>query len=103
MRSVRGNTVALGASVGIAGYDVKQLFEAIRDDIKGRKVEAAEMNIAAGRTEAAYARDHFPARPERQLAPLPKEQRKPRLLIKGFQAVGIADAARAEGDGVGER
>lgn len=87
---VMRNTVALGASVGIAGYDEELLFEAIRDEFKGRKAEAAEMNIAAVRMAAAYARDHFPARPERQLAPLPKEQRKPRILIKGFQAVGIA-------------
>ena len=87
---VMRNTVALGASVGLAGYDEELLFEAIRDEFKGRKAEAAEMNIAAVRMAAAYARDHFPARPERQLAPLPKEQRKPRILIKGFQAVGIA-------------
>jgi 2-oxoglutarate ferredoxin oxidoreductase subunit alpha len=87
---VMRNTIALGASVGIAGYDEELLFEAIRDEFKGRKAEAAEMNIAAVRVAAAYAREHFTARPERQLKPLAKEERKPRLLIKGFQAVGIA-------------
>ena len=87
---VMRNTVALGASVGIAGYDEELLFDAIREEFKGRKAEAAEMNIAAVRVAASYARDHFAARPERQLTPLPKAERKPRLLIKGFQAVGIA-------------
>ncbi len=87
---VMRNTVALGASIGIAGYDESLLFEAIRDEFKGRKAEAAEMNIAAVRAAAAYARSQFPRRPERQLAPLPSAERRPRLLIKGFQAVGIA-------------
>jgi len=87
---VMRNTVALGASVGIAGYDEELLFDAIREEFKGRKAEAAEMNIAAVRVAAAYAREHFTARPERQLTPLPQAERKPRLLIKGFQAVGIA-------------
>jgi len=87
---VMRNTVALGASVGLAGYDEELLFEAIREEFKGRKVEAAEMNIAAVRVAAAYARSHFTTRPERQLAPLPVAARRPRLLIKGFQAVGIA-------------
>ncbi|MDQ6711447.1 MAG: 2-oxoacid:acceptor oxidoreductase subunit alpha [Candidatus Dormibacteraeota bacterium] len=87
---VMRNTVALGASIGIAGFDESLLFEAIRDEFHGRKAEAAEMNIAAVRVAAAYARDHFPRRPERQLAPVPPAERRPRLLIKGFQAVGIA-------------
>ena len=87
---VMRNTVALGASVGIAGYDEELLFEAIRDEFKGRKAEAAEMNVATVRVAAAYAREHFKSRPERQLRPLPAAERKSRLLIKGFQAVGIA-------------
>ena len=87
---VMRNTVALGASIGLAGYDEELLFMAIRDEFKGRKAEAAEMNIAAVRVAAAYARAHFSVRPERQLAPLPAEERRGRLLIKGFQAVGIA-------------
>src|SRR5438270_4363436 len=87
---VMRNTVALGASIGVAGYDEELLFEAIRSEFKGRKAEAAEMNVAAARAAAAYARSHFDARPDRRLAPVPIEQRKNRMLIKGFQAVGIA-------------
>jgi 2-oxoglutarate ferredoxin oxidoreductase subunit alpha len=88
--TVMRNTVALGASVGISGYDEELLFEAIRDEFKGRKAEAAEMNVSAARVAAAYARSHFNTKPGRQLAPLPPGQRQRRMLIKGFQAVGIA-------------
>ena len=87
---VMRNTVALGASIGISGYDEELLFEAIRDEFKGRKAEAAEMNVAAVRVAAAYARSHFSTRPTRTLAALPAEKRTRRMLIKGFQAVGIA-------------
>ena len=87
---VMRNIVALGASIGIIGYDEELVIEVIRESFTGRKAEAAEMNAAALRAAAAYARAHFPARLERQLRPLPAEQRAKRLLIKGVQAVGIA-------------
>jgi 2-oxoglutarate ferredoxin oxidoreductase subunit alpha len=87
---VMRNTIALGASIGTSGYDEELLFEAIRGEFTGRKADAAEMNVAAVRVAAAYARSKFNARPERRLAPLPIEQRTSRMLIKGFQAVGIA-------------
>ena len=87
---VMRNTVALGASVALIGYDEDLLFEAIRESFKGRKAEAAEMNVLAVKAAADYVRAHFQERPARRLAPLPAEQRKPRILIKGVQAVGIA-------------
>src|SRR5439155_429433 len=65
-------------------------YEAIRNEFKGRKAEAAELNVAAVRSAAAYARSHFATKPERRLLPVPVAQRKSRMLIKGFQAVGIA-------------
>src|SRR5947209_16144249 len=60
---VMRNTVALGASIGISGYDEELLFQAIRNEFKGRKAEAAEMNVAAVRAAAGYARSHFSAKP----------------------------------------
>src|SRR5260370_42142871 len=93
------NTVALGASIGISGYDEELLFEAIRNEFKGRKAEAAEMNVAAVRAAAAYARSHFATKPERRLLPVPVEQRKTRMLIKGFQAGGIAKLKAGLGEG----
>ncbi|TME24582.1 MAG: hypothetical protein E6I68_04820 [Chloroflexi bacterium] len=87
---VMRNTVALGASIGLAGYDEELVFDAIRHEFKGRKAEAAEMNVQAVKAAADYARSHFSARPARQLSALPAEQRQKRILIKGVQAVGIA-------------
>jgi len=87
---VMRNTVALGASVALIGYEEDLLFEAIRESFKGRKAEAAEMNVLAVKAAADYVRAHFQERPARRLAALPVEQRKPRILIKGVQAVGIA-------------
>jgi len=87
---VMRNTVALGASVALIGYDEDLLFEAIRESFKGRKAEAAEMNVLAVKAAADYVRAHYQERPARKLTALPAEQRKPRILIKGVQAVGIA-------------
>jgi 2-oxoglutarate/2-oxoacid ferredoxin oxidoreductase subunit alpha len=87
---VMRNIVALGATIGLTGYDEELVFEAIREGFKGRKAEAAEMNVLAVKAAAEYVRKNFTEYPERRLAPLPPEQRKPRILIKGVQAVGIA-------------
>ena len=87
---VMRNTVALGASIGLIGYDENLVIDAIRASFRGRKAEAAEMNALAIRAAANYAREHFKQSPEYQLRPLPQEQRRQRLLIKGVQAVGIA-------------
>ncbi len=87
---VMRNIVALGASIGLLGYPEDLVAEAVRESFKGRKAEAAEMNVAALSAAAAYARIHFSMRPDRQLRPLPAELRSKRLLIKGVQAVGIA-------------
>jgi hypothetical protein len=58
---VMRNIVALGASIGLIGYDEELVIEVIRESFKGRKAEAAEMNAAALTAAAAYARSHFPA------------------------------------------
>jgi 2-oxoglutarate ferredoxin oxidoreductase subunit alpha len=87
---VMRNTVALGASIGLIGYDEDLLDEVIRESFKGRKLEAAEMNVLAVRAAADYARRNFSKRPLRQIRALPAAERRTRLLIRGVQAVGIA-------------
>src|SRR3989449_9641199 len=87
---VMRNTVALGASIALIGYDEDLMFEAIRESFKGRKAEAAEMNVLAVKAAAEYVRAHYQERPAGKLAALPPQQRKPRIPIKGAQAVGIA-------------
>jgi len=87
---VMRNTVALGASVALIGYPEDFVFDAIRESFKGRKAEAAEMNVLAVKAAADFVRKHFSEYPDRQIAPLPPAERKSRILIKGVQAVGIA-------------
>lgn len=87
---VMRNTVALGASIGLIGYDEDLVEAVIRESFKGRKAEAADLNVAAVRTAAAYARDHFAARPGVQLRAVPVGERAQRVLMKGVHAVGIA-------------
>jgi len=87
---VMRNTVALGASVALIGYPEDFVFDAIRESFKGRKAEAAEMNVLAVKAAADFVRKHFSEYPDRQVAPLPPAERKSRILIKGVQAVGIA-------------
>ena len=87
---VMRNTVALGASIGLIGYDEDLVEAVVRESFKGRKAEAAEMNVAAMRAAAAYARDHFPSRPVVQVRALPEAERRDHLLLKGVHAVGIA-------------
>src|SRR5256714_14141914 len=94
---VMRNTVALGASVALIGYDEDLLFEAIRESFKGRKAEAAEMNVLAVKGGAEYVRAHFQERPARRLAALPAEQREARILIKGVQAGGIGQIKKGVG------
>ncbi len=84
------NTIALGASVGLLGYDEKLVAEVIRDSFKGRKADAATLNVLAMEKAATYAREQFSMRPRWQLAPRPPERRTKRLLVRGAQAVGIA-------------
>src|SRR2546421_3849905 len=71
---VMRNTVALGASVALIGYDEDLLFEAIRESFKGRKAEAAEMNVLAVKAAADYVRAHFQERPAGRLAAVPAQR-----------------------------
>ena len=87
---VMRNTVALGASIGLIGYDEDLIEAIVRDSFKGRKAEAADMNVAAMRTAAAYARDHFSTRALAQVRALPQAERREHLMMKGVHAVGIA-------------
>src|SRR5437588_461927 len=45
---VMRNTVALGASIGLIGYDEALVEAIIRESFKGRKAEAADINVAVG-------------------------------------------------------
>jgi 2-oxoglutarate ferredoxin oxidoreductase subunit alpha len=84
------NTIALGASVALLGFDLELVAEVIRDSFKGRKADAAALNVLAIQKSAAYVQRAFKERPRWQMAALPPDQRRKRLMIRGNHAVGIA-------------
>src|SRR5438094_375053 len=83
------NTIALGASLGLADYDFGLATEAIREGFTGRKAALGDLNVSAAKRGYDYAKtsfgeDAFPIKLRKQ--PLSGK----RMMIRGVQAVAIA-------------
>src|SRR5256885_3272736 len=83
------NTIALGASLGLADYDFDLATEAIKEGFTGRKAALGDLNVSAARRGYDYAKtsfgeDAFPIKLRKQ----PLSGR--RMMIRGVQAVAIA-------------
>ena len=83
------NTIALGASLGLADYDFGLAAEAIREGFTGRKAALGDLNVNAAKRGYEYAKtsfggDAFPIKLRKQ--PLSGK----RMMIRGVQAVAIA-------------
>ena len=83
------NTIALGASLGLADYDFDLATEAIREGFTGRKAALGDLNVSAAKHGYDYAKmsfgeDAFPTKLRKQ--PLSGK----RMMIRGIQAVAIA-------------
>lgn len=83
------NTIALGASLGLADYDFDLAAESIREGFTGRKAALGDLNVSAAKQGYEYAKksfgeDAFPIKLRRQ--PLSGK----RMMIRGVQAVAIA-------------
>ena len=83
------NTIALGASLGLADYDFDLATEAIREGFTGRKAALGDLNVSAAKRGYDYAKtsfgeDAFPIKLRKQ--PLSGK----RMMIRGVQAVAIA-------------
>jgi 2-oxoglutarate ferredoxin oxidoreductase subunit alpha len=80
------NTVALGAAVGLVGYDLKMLKEAITIAFEGRE-KIVEDNQRAAQMGYDYAREHygdsFPCRLE------PAQETPDRIMLTGSDAVAL--------------
>jgi len=82
------NTIALGASLGLVGYDFDLASEAIKEGFTGKKAALGELNVSAAQHGYDYVQkvlghDAFPIRLRRQ--PLGAK----RMMIRGVQAVAI--------------
>jgi 2-oxoglutarate/2-oxoacid ferredoxin oxidoreductase subunit alpha len=83
------NTIALGASLGLADYDFDLATEAIKEGFTGRKAALGDLNVSAAKHGYDYAKksfgpDDFPIKLRKQ--PLSGK----RMMIRGVQAVAIA-------------
>ncbi len=83
------NTIALGASIGLVGYDFDLASNSIKEGFTGRKASLGDLNVAAAKRGYEFARstfgaDSFPAK----LSPQPLEGTK--MMIRGVQAIAIA-------------
>ena len=83
------NTIALGASLGLADYDFDLATEAIREGFTGRKAALGDLNVSAAKrgydyAKAGFGEDAFPIKLRKQ--PLSGK----RMMIRGVQAVAIA-------------
>ncbi len=85
--SIMHNTILLGASIAIMGYDTSQLAQVVQDTFKGRRARAGELNLAV--LDATYEHmranfsDGFPFQVKAGV-------RDPnRILMRGVQAAAI--------------
>ncbi len=83
------NTIALGASLGLADYDFDLATEAIREGFTGRKAALGDLNVSAAKrgyeyVKTSFGEDAFPIKLRKQ--PLSGK----RMMIRGVQAVAIA-------------
>jgi 2-oxoglutarate/2-oxoacid ferredoxin oxidoreductase subunit alpha len=82
------NTLALGASVGVLGFDFAPVAQAIRDSFGGKAGAVADLNVNAAKYAHDYARERFAQQLKFALPPAPPKREQ--IMVKGTQAVGMA-------------
>ena len=85
---IMGNTVALGACLGLTGYDLKLLDSVLRDHFGDKKV--SEANIKAAQAGYEYAQENF--KKDSVIKLKPRSQKK-RLLLNGHEALALGAIA----------
>jgi 2-oxoglutarate ferredoxin oxidoreductase subunit alpha len=88
------NVAALGAVLGHLGFPLQPLSDSIREQFSHKAPEIAEQNIAAATKGYDHAREHgcdFPFKLD------VLEDREPRLLVDGNEAMGLGALAAGIG------
>jgi 2-oxoglutarate ferredoxin oxidoreductase subunit alpha len=80
------NTVALGAAIGLVGFDIELLLEAIAIAFEGR-TKIIEANEKAARTGYDYSREHY--RGEFQCILEAAEDAPDRIMVTGNDAISL--------------
>ncbi|MFX1576526.1 MAG: 2-oxoacid:acceptor oxidoreductase subunit alpha [Promethearchaeota archaeon] len=91
-RDVVRNTVALGATLGILGYNVEILETILQDFFTEKGDKVVTMNVDAARAGYNYAQEHHAKKLGVQIEP-EKEIRKERILLTGNEAVALGAVA----------
>lgn len=84
------NTVAMGAAVGLMGYDVAVLEGVLRDHFAASGSEVVQANVEAARAGHRYATAQLEARPQQQLG---VRGGPGRLLLTGNEAIALGALA----------
>ena len=86
-RRIMINSVALGASFALIGFDFEMLSDVIRDIYRGKAKETIEFNIKAAKLGYDYVKSKGMEKDFRRK--LPKVAGKRRMLLTGNEAVGL--------------
>ena len=86
-RRIMINSVALGASFALIGFDFEMISDVIRDVYRGKAKETIEFNIKAAKLGYDYVKSKGMEKDFRRK--LPKVAGKRRMLLTGNEAVGL--------------
>ena len=87
-KSIMSNSVALGAVVGLIGYDLEILKGVLKDHFKD--AETADLNIKAAEAGYQYIKDNYRGQFKYQIKTLGKSDR---LVLDGNEAVALGALA----------
>ncbi len=85
---IMANTVAIGAALGLTGYDSGIFEDVLKQYFPGQKV--AEANVKAGRAGYKYARDNFKGSFSIRLSPI---ENKEMMFLSGNDAISVGAIA----------
>lgn len=82
------NTLALGASAAVIGFEFEPVAQAIRESFGAKAGKVAQLNVSTAKYAYEYALDKFAKQMKQKLPAAPP--RREQILVKGTQAVGLA-------------
>ena len=77
------NSVSMSAALGVTGYDIGLLDDAMKGQFAASGTDVIQANIRAAHAGYSYATSELTTRPEQQLKPRGKSER---LLLTGNEA-----------------
>lgn len=91
-RTVVRNTVALGAALGLLGYNIEILEEILKEFFADKGDKVVAMNVNAARAGYDYVREQYPKKQIKHFEP-EKGVQKDHILITGNEAVAMGAIA----------